>query len=52
MQRCSEIELAATTMSPDQCRAADDELTALQQRSLAALSDLLGAEAVPSTSLS
>ena len=47
MQRCSEIELAAATMSPDQCRAAGDELTALQQRSLAALSDLLGAEAQP-----
>jgi signal transduction histidine kinase/HPt (histidine-containing phosphotransfer) domain-containing protein/ActR/RegA family two-component response regulator len=52
MQRCSEIELAAATMSPDQCRAAGDELTALQQRSLVALSDLLGAEVLPSTSLS
>jgi signal transduction histidine kinase/DNA-binding NarL/FixJ family response regulator len=52
MQRCSEIELTAATMSPDQCRAAGDELTALQQRSLAALSDLLGAEVQPSTSLS
>lgn len=50
MQRCSEIELIAATMSPDQCRAAGDELTALQQRSLAALSDLLGAEVQPSTS--
>ena len=52
MQRCSEIELAAATMSPDQCRAAGDELTALQQRSLAALSNLLGVEVQPSTSLS
>lgn len=51
MQRCSEIEHTAATMSPDQCRAAGDELTALQQRSLAALSDLLGAQAQPSTSL-
>jgi signal transduction histidine kinase/HPt (histidine-containing phosphotransfer) domain-containing protein len=52
MQRCSEIELTAATMSPDQCRAAGDDLTALQQRSLAALSDLLGAEMQSSTSLS
>src|SRR5260221_2601950 len=52
MQRCSEIELTAATMSPDQCRAAGDELTALQQRSLVALSDLLGAEVQPSTTLS
>jgi CheY-like chemotaxis protein len=52
MQRCSEIEFAAATMSPDQCRAAGDELTALQQRSLVALSNLLGAEVQPSTPLS
>jgi hypothetical protein len=52
MQRCSEIELAAATMSADQCRAAGDELTALQARSLAALSDLLGTERQPSTTLS
>jgi signal transduction histidine kinase/DNA-binding response OmpR family regulator len=52
MQRCSEIELAAATMSPDQCRSASDELIALQQRSLAALGDLLGAEAQPSATLS
>lgn len=45
MQRCSEIEHAAATMSPDQCRAASDELASLQTRSLTALSDLLGAEA-------
>jgi CheY-like chemotaxis protein len=52
MQRCSEIDLAAATMSPDQCRAAGDELSALQQRSLVALSELLGAELQPSTNLS
>jgi len=52
MQRCSEIEHTAATMSPDHCRAAADELTALQQRSLAALSDLLGADAQPTTTLS
>jgi len=49
MQRCSEIELAAATMSPDQCQAAGDELTSLQARSLVALSDLLGTERQPST---
>jgi hypothetical protein len=52
MQRCSEIELTAATMSADQCRVAGDELTALQARSLVALSDLLGAEVQPSTTLS
>jgi signal transduction histidine kinase/HPt (histidine-containing phosphotransfer) domain-containing protein len=52
MRRCSDIELAAATMSPDQCRSAGDELTALQQRSLVALSALLDAEVQSSTSLS
>ena len=52
MQRCSEVELAASNMSPDQCRAASDELAGLQQRSLVVLSDLLGAEAQPPTTVS
>lgn len=52
MRRCGEIELAAATMSPEQCRAAGGELNALQQRSLAALCDLLGADVQPSAATS
>lgn len=52
MRRCGEIELAAATMSPERCRAAGDELNALQQRSLAALCDLLGVDEQPSAAIS
>jgi hypothetical protein len=44
MERCSEIEHAGTTMSEAECRAAGEELAALQRQSLVALDDLLGAE--------
>lgn len=52
MQRCSEIEPAAATMTPDQCRTAGNELIALQQRSLVALSELLRTDVQASPSLS